>query len=388
LEGYSFGRVAIVWVLGPGTGDLRSRSTAYTFNNIPVGTNVSICVEHIQDPLNPFSNEVTICDLITLSKHILGIEPITDIQRLLCSDVNQSGTVSTFDIVEIRKNYMLSRMDPLGNIPPQYLFLPDGTVFPGQGGPYGCLNIEHIQGSVTNADFVRIAVGDADGSGANCTPVVLSPFQFITTNKTFSAGETFTIDITPEIPVQGFQCTLEAIGLTIDTIVAVAPYFPPSVAISGSIARLVWIGDILSLQTPTLQVTLTANVDGNLSDHLAILTGTNQLAPVVTSGQCMSVLPGLEFKTVSTGEIEPSQLRLFPNPWREKTNLKINALASSGATIFLTDASGKVLFTQKVQLAKGYNVLTLNREEIAVSGIIFYRVVTPGTTWSGTMMKL
>ncbi len=51
---------------------------------------------------NPL-NGVSTFDLVLISKHILGSEPLSTPYKRMAADVNRSGSVTTFDILEIRK---------------------------------------------------------------------------------------------------------------------------------------------------------------------------------------------------------------------------------------------------------------------------------------------
>jgi len=48
-------------------------------------------------------NGVTTYDLALISKHILGLKPITDPYKMMTADVNQDGKITTFDIVLLRQ---------------------------------------------------------------------------------------------------------------------------------------------------------------------------------------------------------------------------------------------------------------------------------------------
>jgi hypothetical protein len=51
---------------------------------------------------NPL-NGVTTYDLVLMSKHILGIEPLGSPYKMIAADANKSNSITTFDIVELRK---------------------------------------------------------------------------------------------------------------------------------------------------------------------------------------------------------------------------------------------------------------------------------------------
>ncbi|MBK7937144.1 MAG: hypothetical protein IPJ82_08605 [Lewinellaceae bacterium] len=51
---------------------------------------------------NPL-NGVSTYDLVLISKHILGLEPLNSPYKMIAADANKSNSITTFDIVEIRK---------------------------------------------------------------------------------------------------------------------------------------------------------------------------------------------------------------------------------------------------------------------------------------------
>ena len=63
------------------------------------GYKVRLFGEKNNAPLNGISTY----DLVLISKHILGLEPLPTIYHALAADANRSNSVTTFDIVEIRK---------------------------------------------------------------------------------------------------------------------------------------------------------------------------------------------------------------------------------------------------------------------------------------------
>jgi len=62
------------------------------------GNTQNIVLKSTIDPLNG----VNTFDLILISRHILGLAPLTTF-NLIAADANMSNTITTFDIVELRK---------------------------------------------------------------------------------------------------------------------------------------------------------------------------------------------------------------------------------------------------------------------------------------------
>lgn len=95
------------------------------------------------------SDEVTTLDLVSLARHILTLNVITDPIRLAAGDVNGNGTISGADVVAIRK-VLLEIDDNYPNGTPSYLFTPNTiAVLPSPGGSI-------------NIDFEVIKMGDTN----------------------------------------------------------------------------------------------------------------------------------------------------------------------------------------------------------------------------------
>lgn len=136
----------------------------FQFKNIPAGGNYSIKPIHDQNDLNG----VTTYDLVLMSKHILSIEPLNSPWKMVAADVNQSGSITSFDIVEGRKMILGIITGFTGNN--SWRFLPAYTIFgdptnPFLGGlPPGHINVNNLQANYMGADFKGIKVGDVNNT--------------------------------------------------------------------------------------------------------------------------------------------------------------------------------------------------------------------------------
>jgi hypothetical protein len=136
----------------------------FTFTKMPAGGNYSIKPVHNSNALNG----VTTYDLVLISKHILGIEPLDSPWKILAADANQSNSITTFDIVEARKIIL----GIISGFPTNtsWRFLPAYTTFanannPFQGGfPPDNIPVNNLQSNYSGADFKAIKVGDLNNS--------------------------------------------------------------------------------------------------------------------------------------------------------------------------------------------------------------------------------
>ena len=81
----------------------------------------------------PAVNGVTTFDLVILRRHILGDQIITDPYKLIAADVNGSNSISTLDLVNIRKLILLIDDSFPGS---SWRFIPADYVFPNPTNPW------------------------------------------------------------------------------------------------------------------------------------------------------------------------------------------------------------------------------------------------------------
>lgn len=133
----------------------------YSFN-IQVMPGQSYPLRATKD-INP-TNGVSTLDLILLSQHILGTNPITTPERLLAADANRSGTISLLDQIRIRK-LILSINTDFGE-QPSWLIIPADYNFINPEAPFdevynGNLNeVTLTPGFLQSQEWKAIKVGD------------------------------------------------------------------------------------------------------------------------------------------------------------------------------------------------------------------------------------
>lgn len=138
----------------------------YVFDNIPLGGSYAIAPALDTNDLNGVST----FDLVLISKHILGLEPLGAAWKIIAADANKSNSVTTFDIVEIRK-LILGIYSVFPNNT-SWRFFPAMASFPNPANPFSgnlppaTINIPNLQGNFTGADFRGFKMGDVNGSAS------------------------------------------------------------------------------------------------------------------------------------------------------------------------------------------------------------------------------
>jgi hypothetical protein len=124
----------------------------YSFADLTLGETYR--VECIYETANPLDGVSTL-DLVLISKHILGIDPLPTPFHMVSADVNNSGNVSVLDIVKLRK--VILGIDPPFEYP--WIFLPISYDF-----GFGTTDLSAIQllNQTINIDIYAIKKGDVD----------------------------------------------------------------------------------------------------------------------------------------------------------------------------------------------------------------------------------
>ncbi len=113
------------------------------------------------------ANGVTILDVTLLARHILNMSPLVSPYKMIAADVNDSGTLTTLDIVLMRL-MIIGQLDEFPGGTPSWRFVPSHYSFPPERNPFDprfredrILN--NIQG-FHEVDFVAIKMGDINCS--------------------------------------------------------------------------------------------------------------------------------------------------------------------------------------------------------------------------------
>ena len=118
----------------------------------------------------PAIAEVTSWDIILTKRHILNVEMFTSPYQYFAADVNQSGTVTLADIIEMRRVILGMQTDFADS--PAYRFLPAGYTCSEGENPFDCeipesyLMTSPIWEEI-DLNFIGVKTGDVSGSTGN-----------------------------------------------------------------------------------------------------------------------------------------------------------------------------------------------------------------------------
>ena len=346
----------------------------YTFSNaLPLSSNATVTPSLELDPLNG----VNTWDLILISRHILGLEPLNTPYKLISADVNKSGTVTTFDIVEARKLILGTYTKLPANS--SWRFVDKSQVFTNPANPFADvikenLSIANIQTNFMNGDFVAAKVGDVDGSA---TPNNLVSSDDRTTGTLFinaadrkvAAGEEVLVTFDAAEKNGGYQFTMNLNGLEVMDIVPGANTTTDNFAIFGQSA----ITTSIDANAGAFSVKFRAAKAGQLSEMLSVSSRITKAVAFSTEGAAQEV--AIRFNG-ATGTVAAAGFELFqntPNPVKGATVVSFNLPTAGEATLTITNAEGRIVKSVSGAFVKGLNSVTINRSDLQ-AGILFYQV--------------
>jgi hypothetical protein len=373
LDGSANGVPVFNQVFSQVTGD-------YAFSNaLPFAGNATVTPTMELDPLNG----VNTWDLILISRHILGLEPLNTPYKLIAADANKSGTVTTFDIVELRK-LILGTYQQLPNNS-SWRFVDKAQVFTNPDNPFADvirenIQIANIQSNVSNGDFVAAKIGDVDGTATPNNLVgsddrTAGTLLFDIEDRAVTVGETLVVTFTADQVVKGYQYTMNLNGLKVETIEGSAMN-EENFAVFGDAITTSWDAPTVFNGKASYTVTFTATKSGKLSEMLSV---SSRITKALAFDGSKKLDVAFRFNNGNSSTIAGQAFELYqnaPNPWVNKTQIGFYLPEATQATLTVFDASGRTLYTAQGDFGKGYNAFTLDRKMVGVSSQLYYKVET------------
>jgi hypothetical protein len=356
----------------------------YLFGNaLPLSSNYVVTPLKDDNPLNG----VTTYDLVLISKHILGLQPLDSPYKMIAADANKSNSVTTFDIVELRK-LILGIYSELPNNT-SWRFVDQEFQFTDPGNPFidqfpETKSVADIQASVMDDDFVSVKIGDVNGSAIanslmNSSDRVGGTLLFDLDDQKVTQGELVEVTFKAAEQVLGYQFTLNLEGLEVVNIKPGAEMSLDNFGVFDGAITTSFDGNTRGAFTVQFRALST----GDLSDMVSVSSritkaeayGNERLDVALRFNG--SVIAGLDFEVYQN----------TPNPWVDKTSIGFYLPQDDNVRLSIYDESGRMLFTQQGDFTKGYNTFFLDRQLIDGIGILYYTVATDSESATMKMIQ-
>lgn len=349
-----------------------------------------------------YVNGVTVADLFTIQRHILGIEPIPLYSlRWIASDANQSGSVTGFDLVFFR-NLILGKSSTLsGNYSWKAYSSYQVPIAP----PTCTYNYNPALASDT-MDIVAIKIGDLDGdanpSGPYIIPQTLPAATLYTSDVAVDAGDTILAPVfmTENLGLHGMQAGFRLKNPALGQLVGMGPGLLPDLntsnfAIFPEGLTFAWFNFINfnPLQTdttPLFFLKIIANQSFQLGDALQLW---HDVTPALWIDGDAAVHP-YNTDLATSAVLQPASLagvRVHapaPNPFTDRAFIRVDLDRSEKTCLEVSDVSGRILLRREQTLHAGTHLLEIPGEVAPAGGMLFYRLTAGGRSVAGKVLRV
>jgi Secretion system C-terminal sorting domain len=370
IEGVEASTVTLVGSqIGNVTSDVQG---AYMFSNaLPIGGNSTVVPANNQDP----KNGVTTYDLLLISRHILGLEPLSTPYKMIAADANKSNTITSFDIVELRK-LVLGVYSELPNNT-SWRFVDKTQQFQNPLNPFAetireDITIAQIQANQFAQDFVGVKVGDVNLSAQanglmSADDRSAGTLMFDVADQKVAAGQEVVVNFKAAEQVAGYQFTMNLAGLEVEEIVPGANMSDENFAVFANAITTSAFG------ANEFSVKFRATKAGNLSEMISASSRITRAVAYNEAGENLDIAFRFNGQNGTVAGAGFELLQNTPNPVKSATSVAFNLPSAGEATLTVTDAEGRVVKVVTGEFAKGLNTITLNRADLQ-TGVLFYQL--------------
>ncbi|MEM6321301.1 MAG: dockerin type I domain-containing protein [Bacteroidota bacterium] len=332
---------------------------------------------------NPL-NGVTTFDLILISKHILGIQPFGSPYQHIAADVNKSGTITAFDLVQLRQLILNLIPDFPSNdswrfVDKQYQFQ---TKNPAKEPFKEFIEIGNKLDREQALDFIGVKIGDLDGNvranrltlakARQIQAVYSIPIRDVFVEKGSTVKVPFSLQNIET--VAGAQFALNFEGLTVTGLTEGqlhVEHFNVENIAKGQLKASWHQVENNNLSNELFTVTFRATKSGFLSDLLSIGMEGIQPELYTTDDEIQTIV--LDFRPHDNWQ-QFKLLQNRPNPFSESTTIGFYLPSPTKVKLDIVNMQGQILKTVQGDYGAGLHEVRLDKEVLGGNGILYYRM--------------
>lgn len=360
----------------------------FIFESLPSGKNYQVRPLKDDDP----RNGVSTLDLIKVQKHVLGATPITDPYRLIAADVNNSKSVTTLDMIQLRK--IILNVDNHFRNNTSWRFVEANYEFPEQTNPWAepfpeLIRLQEVQG-VADIHFVGIKIGDVNGNAtANQlqSPTVsrsAGALHLSIQEEAIAAGEVVAVPVRVDElqEVDGLQGTL-----TFDTDKLRFLTMNYGLLEAGQVGHFAadrhlsfsWnrpMEDLAADDTILLTIYFQAKANLYLSNVIQLNSTLTEKEAYNIFGEPLAL--DLVFEQQEQDQVNWQLFANQPNPFREKTTFPFYLEAEELVNAVIYDLQGRRIWSVQEQYPAGLHHWILPASLFPAKGLYYFRMEVGG----------
>ena len=363
----------------------------YEFAEVPMYENYSVTPEKNMNPLNGVST----FDLVLMSKHILGINTLDSPYKLIAADINRSGTITAFDMVQLRK-LILNITEEFPNNT-SWRFVDAAYEFQDSTNPLGeaipeTYEITDLDTDMTWLDFVAIKIGDLNGS-AQPNSLVQSASRnsngtlWLSAESTLNTEEetlvyNFTAANFQEILGYQFTLAYDPTILEFDRILPTEfmdeEHFGVTFSKKGMLTTSWNSATAKNISEDETLFSIAFTLKGSMTESDLLSINSNILqAEAYQEEEILEVQlqQELEIPEVATDKFELYQNR--PNPFNGKTTIGFSLPEATTAILRIINTDGRIIKMYEETYEQGYHELIIDSKDLTQYGALYYQLATP-----------
>jgi len=365
----------------------------YGYNSLTAGANYTVSPYLNADPLNGVSS----FDLVLIGRHILELQTLDSPYKIIAADVNKSGSVTTMDLIQLRKLILHIDDEFVNNT--SWRFIESNYVFPQVNNPFATIFPEEtfINGLVLGQeqDYIGVKIGDVNGTAvANSFAGVESrnaaeDLTFVANDASLAADETYemVVHAADFNNVIGYQYTMnfdaaemEFVGMTPGALPNLDEgNFGFTKANEGAIMTSWTSKEAINMDADAELFTLTFKAKRALKISEALSISSRYTKAEAYNGAAQLLEVGLRFEGEVTTTVANNVFALYqnqPNPFKSSTTIGFELPEAAAATLSIHDVSGRLLKQIDGDFVKGYNEVSVEKSDLQATGVVYYRLVT------------
>lgn len=339
----------------------------------------------------------TVLDLVAIARHILGLEPLDSPYGLFAADMNRSGSVTTFDIVEITKIIMNK---PVVSFGPDWYFIQQNCTFT-PNNPY-LLNCPTIPKDslpfMNNVPLLGWKYGDVDGDALIGLNPPIDSIILEIPSTTLKAGQS--IRIPAFLPFNTTEFGTFQLGFKIDTSLATLEKIVDPTLIGDFNAyhklpngevRLVGSANANPNQDTLFYLQIKSKVDIPVKNVLQLIQTDfpQMIVPSFDSKNYYKL--GLDFSapvSTTTPSIPMQEVLVSPNPYSKEATISFNLTNEEKVILEIIDMAGTVTHHAAYNMLQGRNKILIPETALPAGSMAMYRLTTPSGMVTGKIMKM
>ncbi len=333
-------------------------------------------------------NGLSTFDIALINQHVLGRTPFDSPYKFLAADVNNSGSISTLDILQLRQ-VILSIITEFPNTD-SWRFVPKSHEFINPDNPWASpipnsIYYDELEGELLAEDFVAIKMGDIDYSSTvaaqsgQLEPRYEMAHVLQAEEQWLQAGQRVRVpvyaDMNQLIGLQGLldvdinRVTLERVEEGVLT----EAHFNARHLPSGQLP-VSWTGSQQSGKHRLFTLHLKVLQSGKLSDALHLADGP--LRPEAYDDQLRKRYLHLSFNNTYAVPV------LTPNPVREAATLYFELSRAEQVKVSVYDLQGQPLLADELQCSEGANHWELPVKKLPADGVYLLHFQSSTQSWT------